>query len=116
MSIRPLDSDGGQSLDHFHGNMQKDAFVLKGLNKPWKSGGFNSIYATVEYGKEDWFHCAFDENIFPADRLSALFDLFKNSEDNLWHDKIHKVLVEFEKLSSSGCPVNPVIKKLYLNI
>jgi hypothetical protein len=72
-------------------NCFKMVFKLKGLNKPWKSGGFNSIYATVEYGKEDWFHCAFDEKGFTDDRLSALFDMFKNPEENLWHEKHHKV-------------------------
>lgn len=90
-------------------------FKLKGLNKPWKAGGFNNVYATVEYGKEDWFHCAFDEKIFTPDRLNALFDMFKNSEDNLWHDKNHRVLVEYEGFTG-GAPVNPIIKVLNLDI
>lgn len=94
----------------------KQTFRLKGLNKPWKSGGFNSIYATVEYGKEDWFHCAFDEKYFSDEKLKELFDMFKNSEDNLWHEAIHNVSVKFDAYSSSWKPINPIIKELFLDL
>lgn len=95
--------------------IEQEVFVLKGLNRGWKAAGFPNVYGTIEYGKEDWFHCAFDEELFPADRLDALFRLFKDTEDNLWSGKIHKVLIAFERLSSSGCPVNPIIKELHLD-
>lgn len=83
-------------------------FKLIGLNKPWKAGGFNHIYATVEQGKEDWFHSRFDEKLFPDDRLEALFGMFNNSAENLWHGKNHKVAIKIE----SG---DPVIKELILD-
>jgi hypothetical protein len=85
------------------------AFKLIGLNKPWKANGFNSIYATVDRGNEDWFHAAFDENLFQEDRLKALFDMFKNSEENLWHNKTHKVAIRMDG-------EKPIIKELTLDI
>lgn len=91
-------------------------FGLKGLNKAWKAGGFPSIYATVEYGKEDWFHAPFDPKYFPDDRLEALFNMFKNSEESLWADAIHNVSVKFDAYSSSMTPINPVIKELFLDL
>lgn len=91
-------------------------FLLKGLNKGWKSGGFPSIYATVEYGKEDWFHASFDPKYFSEDRLQALFKMFNESEDNIWHDAIHNVSVKFDAYSSSMTPINPIIKELFLDL
>lgn len=104
--------EGGESLNHFH---ERKTFKLKGLNKPWKAGGFESVYATVEYGKEDWFHSPFDKDIYPDHQLKALFDLFKNSEESLWKDREHKVVIKFDGYSSSGRPVNPVIKEIILD-
>lgn len=87
-------------------------FRLRGLNKKTRTG----IYATVEYGKEDWFHSDFDEKYFPIDRQYALFDMFKNSEDNLWKDAIHNVSIKFDGYSSGGAPINPIIKEIYLDL
>lgn len=89
----------------------KKEFKLKGLNKPWTAGGFESIYATVEQnGKGDWFHCAFDKENFPDDMLNGLFDMFKNSDENLWSGKNHKVAIEFY-----GSLKKPIIKELFLD-
>lgn len=74
----------------------KTTFKLIGLNKGWKAAGFNSVYATVEKGEEDWFHCAFEAKKFPDYKLNSLFDMFNNSEENLWHDRNHKVVIEFD--------------------
>lgn len=82
-------------------------FRLIGLNRPWKAAGFNSVYATVEKGIEDWFHCAFDPQEFSDERLDALFRMFKDSEENLWSGKIHKVVVELSE--------KPIIKELLLD-
>jgi len=91
----------------------EETFNLKGLNKPWKAGGFEGIYATVEYGKEDWFHCRFDKELFSDSNLKGLFDLFKNSDNDPWKGN-NKVVVEFDGYSSGGNPVNPIIKGLIL--
>lgn len=72
----------------------KREFKLIGLNKPWKSAGFNSIYATVEKPVEDWFHAPFDSNNFSDEELNKIFDMFKNSEENLWHKRNHKVIID----------------------
>lgn len=89
----------------------KDTFRLRGLNKKGKTG----VYATVEYGKEDWFHSDFDESVISIERQYALFDMFKNGDDNIWKGN-HKVMVEFDGRSSGGKPINPVIKKIHLDI
>jgi len=94
----------------------RQTFRLKGLNKPWKAGGFGGYYATVEYGKEDWFHCGFDEKYISFERQKALFDMFKNTEENLWADAIHNVNVKFDGYSSGGAPMNPIIKEIYLDL
>lgn len=86
-------------------------FKLKGLNRKTKTG----IYATVECGKEDWFHSDFDEAFISTERQYALFDMFKNGDDNIWKGN-HSVMVEYDKLSGSGVPINPIIKKLNLDI
>lgn len=94
----------------------RQTFELKGLNKGWKAARFPNIYATVEYGNEDWFHAPFDPKYFTEDRLVALFNMFKNSEESLWADAIHNVSVKFDAYSSSGTPINPVIKELFLDL
>ena len=86
-------------------------FKLKGLNRRGKKG----VYATVECGKEDWFHTDFDVLKFPIDRQYALFDLFDKTEDNLWNKKNHQVEVRFDKFSTGGVPVNPLIVDLILD-
>lgn len=73
----------------------KSEYKLIGLNKPWKAGGFSSIYATVDKGNEDWFHASFHNEFFPDARLNSLFGMFKNSDENLWHGKNHKVVVKY---------------------
>ena len=81
-------------------------FKLKGLNKKAKTG----CYATVEYGKEDWFHADFDEAIFPIDRQYALFNYFKNGDDNIWKNNADaKVVVRFDGYSIMNAPINPII-------
>lgn len=86
-------------------------YKLIGLNKPWKAAGFNNVFATVEIGIEDWGHYGFNEKLFPADRLNALFNKFKNSEENLWHKKNHKVVLDY----SGVTPNTPTIKELILD-
>ncbi len=86
-------------------------FKLAGLNKRSKKG----VYATVEYGKEDWFHSGFDESVIPIDRQYALFDMFKNDATGMWGGK-HKVTVEFDNYSMAGAPVNPIIKEIHLDL
>lgn len=86
-----------------------ETFKLLGLNKPWKAGGFNGVYATVECGKEDWFHCAFDELIFPLEKQHQLFDYMKDPDQTF---KGSTVVVEFEKYSTGNVPVNPIIKEI----
>lgn len=83
-------------------------FKLIGLNKPWKAGGFSSIYATISTGKEYWFHASFDKEEFPDERLNALFDMFKNNDDNLWYDKNHRVDIHYKDN-------RPIIEKLTLD-
>lgn len=81
-------------------------FKMSGLNRKQKTG----IYATVRMDNEDWFHAQFDETFFPIDRQYALFDYFKNGDDNIWKDnKNAKVTVKFDKWSTGGVPVNPII-------
>lgn len=109
------DYSGGESLDNSHYRQKVKEFKLKGLNKPWIANGFSNVYATVEYGKEDWFHSAFDEKLFAPDRLKALFNMFKDSEDNLWSQRNHKVKVMAEKYLEDGTPINPVIIELILD-
>ena len=92
-------------------NKQTGTFKLKGLNRKAKTG----IYATVDLPKEDWFHSDFDESVISIDRQYALFDMFKNSEENLWKLN-HTVEVEYDKMSSGGVPVNPIIKKINLDL
>ncbi len=87
-------------------------FKLIGLNRKTKTG----IYATVQYNGEDWFHCDFDESVFPIDRQYALFDMFKNTEESLWSDRNHMVTVAADKFFDTRSPVNPIIKVLYLDI
>lgn len=103
--------EGGESLNHFH---KRKTFKLIGLNKPWKAGGFNSIYATIRYGNNDWFHCKFDDKLFPYEKLNEIFDLFKNSKANIWHQRNHKVILMFDGYSHTGRPINPIIKELLL--
>lgn len=87
-------------------------YKLIGLNLRGKKG----IYATVQYDGEDWFHSDFDEEVFPIDRQLALFNMFKNSEENLWSKANHTVTVKADKFMDNGRPVNPIIKVLYLDI
>jgi hypothetical protein len=87
-------------------------FKLKGLNRKTKTG----IYATVEYGKEDWFHADVDESYMITERQYALFDMFKNSEENLWSGANHQVLVGFDGYYDSGAPKNPIIKRIRIDI
>jgi hypothetical protein len=87
-------------------------YKLIGLNRKSKTG----IYATVQYNGEDWFHADFDPEVFPIDRQYALFDMFKNTEENLWSGKTHTVTVQADKHFENRSPVNPIIKVLYLDI
>ncbi len=89
-----------------------ETFKLVGLNRKSKTG----IYATVQYNGEDWFHCDFDEQYFPIDRQYALFNMFKDSEENLWSGKNHSVTVVADKFHEKRSPVNPIIKVIYLDI
>jgi hypothetical protein len=81
-------------------------FKLYGLNRKQKTG----VYATVNLANEDWFHADFDEALFPIDRQYALFDYFKNGDDNIWKDnKNAKVVVRFDGWSTGNVPINPII-------
>jgi len=86
-------------------------FKLKGLNRKIRTG----IYATVECGKEDWFHSGFDESVISIERQHALFDMFKNGDDGIWKGN-HTVTIEYDKISSGEVPVNPIIKQLNLDL
>lgn len=79
-------------------------YKLIGLNKKTTTG----VYGTIEKPVEDWFHADFDSTIFPVDRQNELFDFFKNSEENYWHNKNHQVEVSFEGKE-------PVVTKLILD-
>lgn len=80
-------------------------FKLTGLN-----GGRSKTYATLTMENEDWFHSDFDNNKFPPDRQIALFNYFKNGDDNVWKDnKDLKAVVEFDGFSTGGVPINPII-------
>jgi len=87
-----------------------EIFNLIGLNKRT-----NGAYATVECGKEDWFHADFSEKSVPADRQQALFDMFKNCDDNLWSNKKHQVVVTHDGYSTGGVPKNPLIVEIKLD-
>jgi len=87
-------------------------YKLIGLNRKTKTG----IYATVQYNGEDWFHSDFDPEAFPIGRQYALFDMFKNTDENLWIGKNHRVTVQADKFFETRSPVNPIIKVLYLDI
>jgi len=87
-------------------------FKLIGLNRKGKTG----IYATVQYNGEDWFHSDFDSNAFPVDRQYALFDMFKDTDENLWSNRNHTVTVQADRFFETRSPVNPLIKVLYLDI
>jgi hypothetical protein len=106
---------GGQSLQ----NLFIRKYKLIGLNKPWKAGGFNGYYATIQTGKDDgnWFHSGFDETFISVERQAALFDMFKKSVENLWSDKNHLVVVKCDKFSDyDGTPSNPIIIDLKLDL
>lgn len=87
-------------------------FKLIGLNRKSKTG----VYATVQYNGEDWFHADFDPEVFPINRQYALFDMFKNSEENLWSEKNHGVTVKADKFFEKRSPINPIIKVLHLDL
>jgi hypothetical protein len=87
----------------------KELFNLIGLNK--KTEG---IYATIEVGNEDWFHCPFDTKFISIERQDSLFNMFKLSEENLWKAGRHQVTIEFEGKYPSGIPIKPVIVDLHL--
>lgn len=72
----------------------RQEFKLIGLNTANRVGGFNSIYATVDDGKNGWFHAPFDSRMFSDERLKEIFDQFKNSEENLWSGRNHKVTID----------------------
>lgn len=81
-------------------------FRLSGLNRKGKTG----VYATITMENEDWFHADFDEKVFPVERQYALFDYFKNGDDNIWKDnKGLKAVVQFDKWSTGNVPINPII-------
>lgn len=83
-------------------------FRISGLNKKGSTG----IYATCRQHDDDrdWFHSDFDQTLFPIERQYALFDYFKKGDDNVWKDnKDFKAVVTFDKLSSDGTPINPII-------
>ena len=82
-----------------------ETFKLKGLNRKGTTG----VYATVECGKEDWFHSDFDESIFPVKRQYELFDYMKHPDQKF---EGSTVLVEFEKYSTGNVPANPIIKEI----
>lgn len=88
-------------------------YKLIGLNR---RGNKTGIYATVKYNGEDWFHSDFDQEAFPIDRQLALFDMFKNTEENLWHKANHTVTVQATKFMDNSRPINPIIKVLYLDM
>ncbi len=80
----------------------RETFKLIGLN-----GGKKKAYATVEIGREDWFHADFDPIEMPPDRQVALFQYAKGT-DNFWKIGV-TVEVRFDKYSSGQMPINPVI-------
>lgn len=84
--------------------MVKD-FKISGLN-----GGGKKAYATIRMDNEDWFHANFDDERFPPDRQVALFNYFKNGDDNVWKDNKDLVaVVQFDGYSTGGMPINPII-------
>jgi hypothetical protein len=101
----------GETLDSSHNRNPRRVFKMKGLNRKTKTG----VYATVEYGKEDWFHADFDEKHISIERQYALFDMFKNTEDNLWSGKDHRVAVLADGYRDDRRPVNPLIVELFLD-
>lgn len=90
---------------------------LIGLNKPWRVGGFDGYYATVQTGKDDsgWFHSGFDEGCLSLDRQAALFNMFKNSEDMFFGNSNHQVKVKCDGYADDGTPIHPIITELILN-
>lgn len=82
-----------------------ETFKLLGLNKRPTKGA----YATVECGKEDWFHCDFDEALFFLKKQNELFGYMAHPDQKFSGST---VVVEFEKYSTGGVPVNPIIKKV----
>lgn len=86
---------------------------------PWKArGDFNgNYYATVQTGEDDsdWFHAPFDETVIPFEKQKEIFDWFKNSEENHWHGKNHKLVVKHEGFSTGGNPIKPVIIEITLD-
>jgi len=81
-------------------------FKLSGLNRKEKTG----IYATVSMENEDWFHAHFDEALFSIDRQYALFNYFKNGDDDVWKDNRNaKVVVRFNGWSTGNVPINPIV-------
>lgn len=80
-------------------------FKLLGLNKYNDRG----VYATVECGKEDWFHSDIDHEALSVADQYELFDKMKNSDDTTF--KGSTVLVEFDHYTNE-VPINPVIKEI----
>lgn len=89
--------------------MATETFKLLGLNKRSSTRG---AYATVECGKEDWFHADFDETIFPIHEQNSLFNHMKNASEKF---EGHTVVVEFDHYTK-GVPINPVIKETTIKI
>lgn len=81
----------------------REEFKLIGLNKR-----VNGAYATVECGKEDWFHSDFDETKVSPEAQLSLWRMFKYSEENLWKVGPHTVTVEFSHYTND-VPINPII-------
>lgn len=88
--------------------MPTEHFKLLGLNKKRRTG----IYATVEFGKEDWFHSDFDPTIFPIIEQYQLFDYMKNGDEKFAG---HTVFVSFDHYTN-GVPINPIIKECSIKI
>lgn len=85
------------------GGWEAKDFKLIGLNK---RGPVTGIYATVEIGKEDWFHAEFDTGVWPLDRQLAFWEFMIEPEQKF---KGAIVVVRFDGYSTSEMPINPRI-------
>lgn len=84
--------------------METQTFKLLGLNKKTTSG----VYATVECGKEDSFHCDFDEELFSKQEQDMMFDYMKDLDQSFADCT---VVVEYSHLTN-GVPINPIIREI----
>lgn len=64
----------------------------------------NRCTVSVDGTDRDWFHT---KTNLTQDRFDALFNYFKNGDDNIWKTN-PRVIIEHDGFYEGGIPINPI--------